>query len=366
VHARKLLFEYSRDLTAVWSAGRLENQNEWFAVQKQESNGYDLSPKEAYILSRFDSEHLTLGQLISICGLPEDESLPIIYSLWLGGFITRDFWHSAISDKQISAIRSATLELKRPAIKPLVKPSPKPKIEEVEELTEPEETAPFDLETDLARIESASSYYEVLGVDRSAKVPAIRKAYFRLAKQLHPDRYHSESAELFQRIEKAFTELAQAHETLRNVDSRQGYDIRLRQSESERTSDDATVGEMNRQEEQAAKDFDRGFTLQLTGNLDEAMPYLARAVHYSPDNAKYHAYYGKSLASDHGQRHKAESELSTAVRLEPQNETFRLMLAEFFIRWRLMKRAEGELRRLLDLSPNNQEAHRMLDSLQAK
>jgi hypothetical protein len=39
------------------------------------------------------------------------------------------------------------------------------------------------------------------------------------------------------------------------------------------------------------------------------------------------------------------------------------MLAEFFIQYKLFKRAEGELNRLLENNPNNYEAHKLLDSL---
>jgi len=39
------------------------------------------------------------------------------------------------------------------------------------------------------------------------------------------------------------------------------------------------------------------------------------------------------------------------------------MLAEFFIKYKLLKRAEGELNRLLEISPENRDALRMLDRL---
>jgi len=217
------------------------------------------------------------------------------------------------------------------------------------------------------RIETAEDYYTILGVFPSAKIPAIRKAYFRLAKQLHPDLYHNEEPEVLRRVERAFTELAQAHETLKSPDGRQAYDVRMRQAEKDKQRGDNSGGEASsRQEDQAAKDFDRGFALQLRGEYEEALPYLARAVYYVPNNARYHAFYGKVLSADEAQRHKAEKEISAAINLEPQNETFRVMLAEFLIRFKLLKRAEGELNRLLAMSPNNREARALLDSLQAK
>ena len=53
------------------------------------------------------------------------------------------------------------------------------------------------------------------------------------------------------------------------------------------------------------------------------------------------------------------------VKIDPNNPKFRLMLAEFFIAMKLMKRAEGELNRLLAIFPSNREARELLASLQA-
>jgi curved DNA-binding protein CbpA len=245
----------------------------------------------------------------------------------------------------------------------LPQPSPtrtaEPEEEETAELVE------FDLEDVLKRIETAANYYQILGVEPAAKVAAIRKAYFGLAKMLHPDRYHNETKELLRRVEKAFTELAQAHETLKNSATRQSYDMRMHQAELDKERGVSETGG-TRQEDRAAADFERGFALQLDGQFDAAVPYLARAVHYSPNNARYHAYYGKTLSADEDQRHKAQNELLKAVQLEPSNVVFRLLLAEFYVKYKLLKRAEGELNRLLEIAPDNREARKLLDSLQVK
>jgi len=95
----------------------------------------------------------------------------------------------------------------------------------------------------------------------------------------------------------------------------------------------------------------------------EALPLLARAAHYAPDNARHRAYYAMALSHDHTRRHQAEGEMQAALRIDPQNATFRLMLAEFFIDLGLKKRAEGELKRLLAIFPSNREALDLLHSL---
>jgi len=359
--------EHSRNCSIESANARFQNPNEWFSLIQHSQNGHQLKPSEAFLLSRFDSTSLTLEQLISLSGLPNDDTLKALYSLWLGGLISRSGYTTAFSDARIKTIKSAGFELKTPAQslkKPEPKPAERPKKEEPPVVIEEDDQPEFDLEATLQRLESTENYYQVLNVDPVAKVVAIRSAYFRLAKLLHPDRYHNEAPELLRRVERAFTELAQAHETLKSPDSRQSYDIKMRQAEREKANKPTDAPEMTRQEDQAARDFERGLALQLEGEFEAAVPFFARASYYAPTVARYHAHYAKALSMDEDQRHKAEKEFTAAIRLEPQNETFRIMLAEFFIRYKLTKRAEGELTRLLEMSPNNREARTLLDSLQ--
>lgn len=55
--------------------------------------------------------------------------------------------------------------------------------------------------------------------------------------------------------------------------------------------------------------------------------------------------------------------MQAAIKLDPNNSTYRIILAEFFIHYNLVKRAEGELNRLLALFPDNKEARDMLAKL---
>jgi molecular chaperone DnaJ len=61
-------------------------------------------------------------------------------------------------------------------------------------------------------------YYEVLGVDRGASDTEIKKAFRRLARQLHPDTNPDPGAE------DAFKEAAEAYEVLSDAERRQLYD----------------------------------------------------------------------------------------------------------------------------------------------
>src|ERR687884_724997 len=61
-------------------------------------------------------------------------------------------------------------------------------------------------------------YYELLGVSRDADEQEIKKAFRRLARQLHPDVSEEPDAEV------RFREISEAYEVLANAETRQLYD----------------------------------------------------------------------------------------------------------------------------------------------
>ena len=365
INIANILLAYARSTSPEIAARNLANVNEWFSRRQIACSGPELSSAESFILSRFDTTDITLSQALAVIGEAACNVEKNIYHLWLGGYLSRKGWQQAFTEERISYLRSADLELKKPAKSRVSLPIPATPEKPVDdsEPGPPDIEPQFDLNENLARIEAAQTSYEVLGLTPAAKAEEIRKAYYRLAKMLHPDRYRRDGEDLLRRVEKVFTELAQAHESIKTPEARHNYDLRMRQAEIEKKTSDDETAEGGRQGHQAAGDFERGFALQLEGEFEAALPFLARAAYYEPRNARYRAYYGKALSVDDDQRHKAEKELATAVQMEPGNVTYRIMLAEFFIKHRLIKRAEGELKRLLEMSPGNQDALRLLDRL---
>ncbi|MFL6375241.1 MAG: DUF4388 domain-containing protein [Pyrinomonadaceae bacterium] len=360
----ELLVRYSRSLTPDAVLKRFRSLDEKFERSAVPMNGLVLSPVEAFVLSRAEEGELTAAEMASVAAMPGTSALQVMYTLWLAGLLDRTQWSSAFSDEKIAAIRGAKLELKREATIPSFTP-----IEQREKPAAPSEPAPQELtitlDEYLDRVENAATYYDIFDVQTDESVAEIKRAYFALAKMFHPDKYHSVEDELRKRVQRAFTELSQAHETLKDTDQRELYDYRMRKEIAVRAKavQSGQTVDQSQQLMQAAECFDRGLTLLMDNEADDALPLLARAVHYAPNNARYHAYYGKALSADHGKRHKAEAELQAALKIDPENATFRLMLAQFFIEMGLKKRAEGELNRLLAVSPSNREAQDMLAGL---
>ena len=64
-----------------------------------------------------------------------------------------------------------------------------------------------------------SDYYSVLGVSEDAEISVIRRKYYKLAKQYHPDACPNDKA-----AEERFKAISEAWEVLSNPQKRAGYD----------------------------------------------------------------------------------------------------------------------------------------------
>lgn len=372
-----LLIEYSRNLPVEELARNFKSLQEIFVVKPTMPARINLQPEEAFVLSRFESSSLNVEKVKILSGLSEPVTLRILYTLWLGGFLTRQNWNSPFSDRRVSAILSANLILKKeeaPVLPETVvakNGTPAAVAEEIpppvaEEIPIGEE---ISLEEYLERAENAPNHYKMFDVSPDADTAQIKRAYFTYAKRFHPDLFHQQiDAEKHKQIQNAFTRVAQAYETLKNENTRTVYDYKIRKELAELENSPALTGtleerNLQKQIKQAEEDFEHGFSFLMEENYDDALQFFARAAHLAPGNARYHAYYGKLLSTDAKQKHKAEAELQMAVKLDPNNADIRLMLAEFFVQMNLLKRAEGELNRLLASFPGNTEAKTLLDSL---
>lgn len=366
------LTNYSRCISNDAVVARYRTLDELFKRSGESELGRDLTMEEGFIVSRADDSPQTASSFVTLSAMPQPMVLHSLYTLWLSGLLVRENWNAAFPKALIAAIKSAKLELKTEA-KDRETPVAAPPVTVEESPVEPiAEDVPKDavisLNDYLERVENAQTHYDILGVELKAEADELKRAYFMLAKNFHPDRYHSEGGPTLKRIQNAFTELAQAHETLKNPESREVYDYRMRKELAEREERQAagkTEDILDVQLDQAAEQFDRGFSLLMDDDPANAVPFLARAAHFAPKNARYRTYYGRALAYDEKHRHKAEGEIQAALKIDPNNETFRIILAEFFIQFNLLKRAEGELNRLLAIFPNNREAQELLRSLKA-
>ena len=367
----RVLIDYARCLPSQDVYQRFRSVQETFYHEPNPGTMAVLQPHEKYALDCFNGSQLTIEELRPLCSLAETAMLQSLYVLWLGGLLVRRDWNAAFSATKIGEILTAKVSLvKMPtSIEKKVEPVVEPEAESASATKLPE--IQISLEEYLERVEKAETLYDVLGVDAKAPLADIKTSYFAMAKLFHPDRFHREEGVKLRRIQVAFTEIAHAYETLKSNDTRENYDFKVRKELEYRAKRraagqaDANAPE-DRQTEHGLESFEKGLEALNEEEFAAAAGHLSRAVHYSPQNALYHAYFGQALSQLEKQHHKAEASLQTAVKLDPKNPKIRMMLVEFFIDMKMAKRAEGELKRFLELVPGDKEALKLMAKLQPK
>lgn len=342
-------------------AERLRNQSEVFARGSNISPTTNFQAAESFLLSRLDKP-LPLGQLVSLSGLPETDAYRAIYGLALSGLLEREFWQNAF--RTVPSRPSKESKTAPPGAD--AAPGRSDNWLAASASEEADELANF-----LARQRAASNHYEVLELAPGATPAQIKDAYYAMARRYHPDRFHLKSGtKVHLEIGSIFARITQAYETLTNLETRASYDRTVSRTKKIEQQGDKTKDRAEDEFEgqsrpmQADHHFREGTSALEQGRFDSAMKHLASAVRLAPKEASYHAYYGKALAADVNASRLAENEIQTAVKLEPNNQLFRTMLAELYLDLKFYRRAQNEVERVLARDPKHGMANLLLRKLQ--
>jgi curved DNA-binding protein CbpA len=364
-----LLLQATRKMQPLTIAARLPNRAEIFSPAADLPDSTGLLPAEGFLFSRLENP-LSLSEWILLSGLSEDEALRTIYGLAVAGFVKRQRWPGALTKER-----------------PFVAPAPTAPDENSAE-TSPAEVSVHTLASDLeelfARLQNAASFYEVLKLRHDASPQDIKNSYYALARRYHPDLFHMQAGTpLHASVESAFAKIAQAYVTLTDPAQRSAYDAKLsarerirsstveipKQSEQDKVR--AKAAKQEQSEAAAENDFARaessfqeGFIALQQGQIQAAIVSLAAAARLAPGEARFRAYYGRALGAVEATRRLAETELQAALKLDPDNFSYRLMLAELYFDLGFHRRAESELKRVLAAEPNNPGAHKLLRRLE--
>lgn len=190
-----------------------------------------LGPEDAYVLSRIDGV-ATEAEIVAVTGLSDDRVRQTLERLErLGAIRSEEVRSTTPSRKARPPTSSGTL--------------PRVRIEDMSEtavsITAPPRYTARELDEqvdiDLARKRvildtfhrlEESNLYDLLGVPRGADKKAVKAAYFELVNVFHPDRYYRKNLGSFKtKLEKVFSQLTVAHDTLTRAATREEYDAYL-------------------------------------------------------------------------------------------------------------------------------------------
>ena len=367
IDMRPLLIDAGRRTPPKFAAARFPLANEVISPGSAPLDSDDLSPAEVFLLSRLDRP-APLNEVIAVSGLSENETLVYVYALALGGLLQRANWKNVF-------FGSATVSKPQPEPeKPATTPAP---------AEEEERDKAVDVEAFLQQVKQAQTHYEVLGVSKESSPVQMKTKYYELARRYHPDRYRRSDASLVSRLESAFARITQAYDTLRDDNLRANYDAKLRARQKAQqladaaapkttapaTTPDAKIESMADAglsvAERAELQFKEGLEALELGQRKVAVGHFAAAATAVPKEARYRAHYGRLLAEHEHTRRTAEAELHAAIKLDPQNGEYRVLLAQLYRDLGLMLRARGEAERAVEADPNNAKAKDLLRALKS-
>jgi curved DNA-binding protein CbpA len=153
------------------------------------------------------------------------------------------------------------------------------------------------------------NHYETLNVRPSATTDEVRKAYHRLAREHHPDRFSDATQK--RAAEQRFAAMTEAFNVLSNPARRREYDDKVKEASS---------GE-NPAEKEAKGYFRAGNAKLAEGNAKEAVRLFKAAIHIDPSQGPYHAAGARAHEAD-GAYGEAARLWEEAVKREPYNARY--------------------------------------------
>jgi tetratricopeptide (TPR) repeat protein len=293
----------------------------------------ELGQQDRKMLSIIDGVK-TIKELISSSWIGSFEAMKILYVLWSIGVL------------EVKEIEKEKV-IERP--------------EEVEEMVSPEEIlqpVPEEEEDFRRRVDEiylnldSLSENELLGVDGSSDGETIKKNYYRLAREFHPDRYFSSAdPSIKDKLTSIFDAITRAYSMLKD--------------ESKRKKDVIPPGKVQEEvvsnAQKAEEQFKRGIEEFKNGNFWGAVDSLKWAIKLEPKIAKYWSYLSLSYTKIPNRLKDAEDALLDAIKFDPYNAEHYVNLGMIYIKAGMKKRAYNQFEKALKFDPENIKAKKGLD-----
>jgi curved DNA-binding protein CbpA len=202
-------------------------------------------------------------------------------------------------------------------------------------------------------------YFEVLGVSKNASRAEIKKAYFSLAKQYHPDRlYATASAEIRNLADEIFNQISAAHDVLSDDARREQYMEEL----SSGTKRDVSSEVSNILSAEGC--FQKGEIALRKRDYTKARDLFEEATKLCPEEGEFHAFLGWAIFQSDPKKEEAvraaRDQLNQAISLNPKVDKAYLFLGYIYKAMNYREMAESEFEKAIQVNPDCTEALREL------
>ena len=225
---------------------------------------------------------------------------------------------------------------------------------ENEILKEPEQAIDPDflekVEDTYKKLEYAD-YYSFLNVEKSATIESIKRAYYKAAKEFHPDKHlHLPSGTMKNKLNTIFSHLTEVYKVFSNPAERNQYDNNLSVRPAKLHSDN---------KELARTRFTEGEKALGRGEYSAARDLFGQAVYLDNSVSAYHFNLGLTFEKE-GKLNQAAKSFSQAVRLDPFNVEYLVEMGHVYIKLGFHLRAKSTFEKALKIDPANKSASKGL------
>jgi len=203
-----------------------------------------------------------------------------------------------------------------------------------------------------------SNYFAALGIGENGSSAEARRAYYRLAKEYHPDRYLGSglSREMTLKINEIFQYITQAYTVLSDVDTKARYVEELHHGPAKKLDINQVI--------EAEGAFQEGRALIKVRRYAEAAKIMKRAIELSPEEPEYMTVYAWALfkadADNPAIQNQALEVLLAAREMNSQNDLTHLYLGHVYQALNKERNAEKSFEMAVQANPDCTEALREL------
>ena len=353
----------------------------------------ELSPYDKKMLTIIDGKK-TIKEVIDSSWMNSFEAMKTIYVLWSIGILEEKTVEKsrAVREEEVKEEAGETVSLDE-----LLQP-----------FAEEEDTLIKKVEEIYSNLDRLR-LNELLEAGEDADVEAIKKNYYRLAREFHPDRYFNASdAALKDKLTAVFDALTAAYTVLKDDYKRKEYFASLNKQADEMPEEKTQAEEIQtealhpelpgeerheavkhteemswgdvplegmpekkireeeiKEEKEIVKDegeelFKNGVDEFKKNKFEAAVALFRQAVDIDSEKPQYWSYLSLSLSKVPHKMKEAEEALLKSIKLEPLNGEHYANLGSLYLKAGLHKRASGQFEKALKFDPGNVKAQKGL------
>jgi Flp pilus assembly protein TadD len=206
---------------------------------------------------------------------------------------------------------------------------------------------------------------DLLEIDVDADEETLKKHYYRLTREFHPDRYFSSADPTMKdKLTAIFDAITNAYKTLKDATKKKEAPVKKKETPVKKKEAPTPVKEKPAKEvttaQDAEKHFKQGVGAFKKKDFKTAIKSLKLATQLEPKQAKYWSYLSLFLTKIPDKLKDAEDALREAISLEPYNPEYYVNLGMIYIKGGSKKKARNQFEKALKFDPENEKAKKGL------